>query len=354
MKRLQNAHLSVHLQEITLDSELYILSAFFETLLSTKDVFHEVTIVIPNLAHGKEVDLIPTLEVVRTQFLKVQGLGTTARLLHLPECSLRRVSTGTSVCSLNFDHIDLSSSAMQHLIRTVTTENSITKLRLTFCGRHYTLAGLILPKLESFSIDAAYGLSGILSFVMRHQQSLVLLTVHDTLSSLESPLHPRQLFRLPSLRYFKGTAFVFEQLMSKLIEFPSLNDLMLNTDSNGLLLRLNDDDDRKARRIYLAGYDERLFNWFMRAMEVTSVDLEVPEKKFRSHFGPNWASSQFTQVKTLNLRGYDMSFSIEETVVSDSYRYPKTGSYIAVEWDTFLATSLAECFQAITEHVVSC
>ncbi len=153
---------------------------------------------------------------------------------------------------------------------------------------------------------------------MRHHQSLVFLTVHDTPSSLDSPLHPRQLFQLPLLRYFRGTAFVFEQLVSKLIEFPSLDDLTLDSDSTSLTISL-DDDDTKARKTYLAGYDEKLFNWFTRAMEVTDVNLEVPEKKFRSHFGPNWASSQFTQVKTLNLRQYDLSFSIEEIVVSDSY-----------------------------------
>ncbi len=351
MKGLRNAYLLVHLQEETLDSELIVLSAFFKTLLSTKDVFNGVTIEVPDLPRGKEVDLIPTLWVVRTQFLKVRGLGTTARLLYLPEPNLGRVSTGTRVRTLDFDKIDLSSGAMQHLIRTVATENSITRLCLTFCGRHYTLAGLFLPKLESLSVDAAYGLSGILTFIMRHQQSLAFLTVHDTPSLLDGSLHPRQLFRLPSLQYFRGTAFVFEQLVSKLIEFPSLNDLTLDSDSTSLTLKLDDDDDdRQARQIYLAGYDKKLFDWLTRAMEVTDVDLEIPEKTFRSHFGPDWAGSQFTQVKTLKLRQYDLSFSIEEIVVSDSSRYPKTVSYILVGWDTFLATGLSGCFQAITER----
>ena len=352
MKGLRNAYLLVHLQEETLDSELIVLSAFFETLLSTKDVFNEVTIEVPDLPHGKEVDLIPTLRVVRTQFLKVRSIGTTAQLRYLPESSLGRVSTETRVRTLDFHKIDLSSGTMQHLIRTVATENSITRLCLTFCGHHYTLAGLILPKLESLSVDAAYGLSGILTFIMRHQQSLVFLTIHDTPSLLDSSLHPRQLFRLPSLQYFRGTAFVFEQLVSKLIEFPSLDDLTLDSDSTTLTFKPDDDDDddRKARQIYLAGYDEKLFDWLTRAMEVTNVDLEIPEKTFRSHFGPNWAGSQFTQVKTLNLRQYDLSFPIKEIVVSDSSRYLKTVSYILVGWDTFLATGLSECFQAITER----
>lgn len=312
---LRYAYLVVRLQKEALESELVALGAFFKTLLSTKDIFNGVTIEVPELPHEKEVDLIPTLEVIRTQSLTVLSLGTAPQLLYLPKSTPERLYIATSVRTLDFQYIDLSSSVIQHAIRTVAMKNSIARLCLTFCGRHFTLAGLILPSLESLSIDAGYGLSGILTFVMRHQH-LVYLTVHDTPSLLDSPLQPRQLFRLPSLRYFRGTVFVFEQLVSKLVQFPSLDGLTLDSDSEPTSWTLGH-DDRKARQIYLSGYDQKVFDWLTQAKEATDVDLELPDKTFRGHLGPDWVG-KFTQVITLQLRLYNLSFSVEEIVVSDS------------------------------------
>lgn len=312
MSKTRVVYILVHLQRETIDAELKILGDFFETLMPSKCNFEEVTVEVPELPCGKEIGLLPVLGAMRTRSLVIQTTGVTPQCLYLPESHIRQISIGAGVRSVKLDSIDLSSRAMQHLIRTTAVKNSIVTLSLIFCGRHYTLAGLILPNLSLLSIDASYGLSGILTFVMRHQ-NLKYLTVHDTPPSLDSPLQPQQCFRLPSLRLFRGTIFVFEQLVSKLVEFPPLDTLVLDSDSSSLALE--EVNDAKNRQIYLETYDQKLSHW-LHAMEVTSLELELPGKAFRNHFGPNWLGRQFTQVERLELRMYDRLFSIKEIAVS--------------------------------------
>ena len=189
MGGLQHTYLWVHLQKETIDTELKSLSIVFKSLAPSTCSFDEVKVKVPELPCMKEVDLFPTLTVIRTQSLVVQARGITPQLLSLPAVHLWYTSIGIDIPSLDFAYVDLSSRAMQYLIRTTAVTNSIVTLNLMFCGHHSILAGLILPKLEVLSIDVGYGLSGIFTFVMRHQ-SLVCLTVDDTpsfLSSLNSP-----------------------------------------------------------------------------------------------------------------------------------------------------------------------
>ena len=220
-------YLWVHLQKETIDTELKSLSIVFKSLAPSTCSFDEVKVKVPELPCMKEVDLFPTLTVIRTRSLVVQARGITPQLLSLPAVHLRYTSIGIDVRSLDFAYVDLSSRAMQYLIRTTAVTNSIATLNLTFCRHHSILAGLILPKLEVLSIDAGYGLSGIFTFVMHHQ-SLVCLTVDDTPSLLDIPLQPQQPFQLPLLHLFRGTTFVFEQLVSRLVAFPCLDILVLN------------------------------------------------------------------------------------------------------------------------------
>ena len=201
MGGLQHIYLRVHLQKETINTELKSLSIVFKSLAPSTCSFNEVKVKVPELPCTKEVDLFPTLTVIRTRSLVVQARGITPQLLSLPAVHLRYTSIRIDVRSLDFAYVDLSSRAMQYLIRTTAVTNSIATLNLTFCGHHSILAGLILPKLEVLSIDAGYGLSGILTFVMHHQ-SLVCLTVDDTPSSLDIPLQPQQPFQLPLLRLF--------------------------------------------------------------------------------------------------------------------------------------------------------